>query len=134
MYAQEEAQALADQVHQWESAVLQSQQNLNNIVDIFNVAKVQGCVETSFAAINSLGRIYSALWTKGLLSRNKDSDDAAQEKVGDWLRSNYTMYTELLRGMLGSKEAPLQVGALRLLVQMLQKEGHGIQQTTNVYS
>ncbi|KAJ2397027.1 Maturation and nuclear export of 40S ribosomal subunits interacting protein, partial [Coemansia sp. RSA 2559] len=130
----EEAQALADQVHQWESAVLQSQQNLNNIVDIFNVAKVQGSVETSFAAINSLGRIYSALWTKGLLSRSKDSDDAAQEKVGDWLRSNYTMYTELLRGMLSSKEAPMQVGALRLLVQMLQKEGHCLKQTTNVYS
>ncbi|KAJ1666408.1 Maturation and nuclear export of 40S ribosomal subunits interacting protein [Coemansia sp. RSA 1813] len=130
----EEAQAKADQVLKWESAVLQSQQNLNNIVDIFNVAKDQECVETSFAAINSLGRIYYALWTKGLLSRCKDTDGLAQEKVGDWLRSNYKMYTDLLRSTLKSKEAPMQVGALRLLVQMLEREGHRIHQSTDVYT
>ncbi|KAJ2557508.1 Maturation and nuclear export of 40S ribosomal subunits interacting protein [Coemansia sp. RSA 1933] len=130
----EDTKALAAQVHQWESAVLQSQQNLNNIVDIFDIAKAQECAESSFTAINALGRIYSALWTKGLLGRSKGTDDPAHEKVGDWLRSNYNMYIELLRRMLKSKEAPMQIGSLRLLVQMLQKEGHSIHQSTDVYA
>ncbi|KAJ2518036.1 Maturation and nuclear export of 40S ribosomal subunits interacting protein [Coemansia sp. RSA 1939] len=133
-FTYDEAQKLIEQVRQWESSVIQNQQGLNNIVDIFNVAKGQESAEASFVAINALGRIYSALWTKGLLNRTKDSNDSAQEKVGDWLRTNYNMYVDLLRGILKCKEAPMQIGALRLLIQMLEKEGHSAHRLANVYS
>ncbi|KAJ2670563.1 Maturation and nuclear export of 40S ribosomal subunits interacting protein [Coemansia spiralis] len=69
----EESQALIDRVHEWESGVLRSQQNLNDIVEIFGAAE-------------------------------------------------------------GEKEAPMQVVALRMLLQMLEKEGHSAYKSSGVYT
>ncbi|KAJ2721313.1 Maturation and nuclear export of 40S ribosomal subunits interacting protein [Coemansia sp. Benny D115] len=114
--------SLTAQVRQWEANVQSSQQNLNDIVEIFGVAK-SADPEASFVAINSLGKIYGALWTKGLMSPVGDaSQDPAAAKVSAWLQNNYSQYTSHLLGLLRHSEAALQVAALKLLMQMLEKE------------
>ncbi|KAJ2708499.1 Maturation and nuclear export of 40S ribosomal subunits interacting protein, partial [Coemansia spiralis] len=118
----EEDAALAESVRKWEANVAASHENLNDIVEIYNVAKGDH-VEPAFAAIGALGRIYAGLWAKDLLKRHKGQPSTAAAKVAEWLRDNYNLYIELLRAMLRHKDAPMQVAALRALMQMLEKEG-----------
>ncbi|KAJ2606306.1 Maturation and nuclear export of 40S ribosomal subunits interacting protein [Coemansia sp. RSA 1722] len=123
---------LVENIRRLEANVLSSQQNLNDIVDILKIAKGDG-TETVFAAISSLGRIYSALWAKGLVSRSKEHKDTASAKVSDWLRDNYNQYIDLLLAMLSRGDAPMQVAALKLLLQMVEKEGQYASKSTGVY-
>ncbi|KAJ2161253.1 Maturation and nuclear export of 40S ribosomal subunits interacting protein [Coemansia sp. RSA 552] len=129
----EDDNSLVERVHKLEEKVLSSHQHLNDIAEIFDIAKGDHA-EAAFTAANSLGRIYMGLWTKGLLRRSKQpQESAAAAKVGEWLRTNYKMFTDLLRKMLGSKEAPLQVTALRLLLQTMAKEGEAMTKAAGSY-
>ncbi|KAJ2271787.1 Maturation and nuclear export of 40S ribosomal subunits interacting protein [Coemansia sp. RSA 451] len=122
-----------ERVHKLEANVLNSHQNLNDIVEIYTIAQSTNA-EAAFTAVNSLGRIYSAMWTKGLLKRTKGpQQDAAAAKVSEWLRDNYRQYTDLLRSMLGHREAPIQVTSLRLYLQMMDKEGQALGRAANNY-
>ncbi|KAJ2112160.1 Maturation and nuclear export of 40S ribosomal subunits interacting protein, partial [Coemansia sp. RSA 921] len=122
-----------ERVHKLEANVLNSHQNLNDIVEIYTIAQSMNA-EAAFTAVNSLGRIYSAMWTKGLLKRTKGpQQDAAAAKVSEWLRDNYRQYTDLLRSMLGHREAPIQVTSLRLYLQMMDKEGQALGRAANNY-
>ncbi|KAJ2785458.1 Maturation and nuclear export of 40S ribosomal subunits interacting protein [Coemansia javaensis] len=124
-HAIDEERALIESVRKWEAGVASSHQNINDIAEILRVAKGEH-VEAAFAAIGSLGRIYAGLWTKGLLRRGRAQDaagSAAAAKVAGWLRDHYNQYMELLRTLLGHREAPMQVAALRALMQMVGKEG-----------
>ncbi|KAJ1729143.1 Maturation and nuclear export of 40S ribosomal subunits interacting protein [Coemansia biformis] len=114
--------ALVEGVRRWEANVASSHENLNDIVEIYNVAKGDH-VEAAFTAVGSLGRIYAGLWAKDLLKRHKAQQSTASAKVSEWLRDNYNLYIDLLRTMLRHKEAPMQVAALRALMQMIEKEG-----------
>ncbi|KAI7826442.1 CBF/Mak21 family-domain-containing protein [Kickxella alabastrina] len=126
------ATKLTESVRRWEASVLSSQQNLNDIVEIFGVAKgIKD--EAAFVAIGSLGRIYTALWAKGLITRHKDRENPASSKVSDWLRDNYNQYTDLLRTMIRNGEAAMQVAALKLSLQMLGKEGQNMTQLSGAY-
>ncbi|KAJ2081074.1 Maturation and nuclear export of 40S ribosomal subunits interacting protein [Coemansia sp. RSA 988] len=129
----EQNKTLADSVRKLEANVLSSHQNLNDIVKIFSIAKDEH-VEMAFVAVNSLGRIYSALWMKGLLRRSKSQKDSAAAKVSEWLRSNFNMYTDLLKTMLGHSDAPMQVAALRMLLQLLSKEGESLIKIAGEYA
>ncbi|KAI8324727.1 CBF-domain-containing protein [Martensiomyces pterosporus] len=132
----EDSSELVQRVHQWESNVLGSQQGLNDIVDIIGVAKGDE-VEPAFVAINSLARIFSALWSKGLLKRTKgdgkQQEGTAKAQVSDWLRDNYNSFAELLKGMLRHEEPPMQVTALKLLLQLLGKEGESLCKASGGY-
>ncbi|KAJ1873164.1 Maturation and nuclear export of 40S ribosomal subunits interacting protein [Coemansia sp. RSA 990] len=125
-------------VHKLEASVLSSHENLNNIVEIYKIASGDDA-EAAFTAANSLGRIYSALWTKGLLKRaksqqqNKDSTTAAAAKVSEWIRENYKQYVDLLKSMLGNSNGPIQIAALRLLLQMIDKEGQSMCKSAGNY-
>ncbi|KAJ2319059.1 Maturation and nuclear export of 40S ribosomal subunits interacting protein [Coemansia sp. RSA 2704] len=120
---EEESRTLVARVHALEQNVLSSHQHLNDIVEIQDIAASDDG-EAAFTAATALGRIYAALWAKGLLQRAKtDTADAAAQQVGDWLRDQYRKYTAQLRAQLAHSEAPVQVAALRLLLQMLDKEG-----------
>ncbi|KAJ2887844.1 Maturation and nuclear export of 40S ribosomal subunits interacting protein [Coemansia asiatica] len=123
---------IIESVRRMEASVLSSQQNLNDVVDIFNIAKGDES-EAVFVAISSLGRIYNALWEKDLLNRSKKHKDTAAAKVSDWLRDNYNQYVVLLRSMLSHSEAPMQVAALKLLLQMIEKEGESTGRNTGMY-
>ncbi|KAJ1813126.1 Maturation and nuclear export of 40S ribosomal subunits interacting protein, partial [Coemansia sp. RSA 2599] len=127
-----DAKELVESVRRLETSVLSSQQNLNDIVDIFEIAK-GGSAEAAFAAISSLGRIYSGLWAKELLSRSKEHKDTAAAKVSDWLRDNYNQYVGLLRTMLSHDDAAMQVAALKLLLQMIEKEGRSAGKSAGTY-
>ncbi|KAJ2768803.1 Maturation and nuclear export of 40S ribosomal subunits interacting protein, partial [Coemansia nantahalensis] len=114
--------ALEESVRKWEANVASSHENLNDIVEIYNVAKGDH-VGPAFVAVGALGRIYAGLWAKDLLKRHKGQPSTAAAKVSEWLRDNYNLYIELLRTMLRHKDAPMQVAALRTLMQMMEKEG-----------
>ncbi|KAJ2358130.1 Maturation and nuclear export of 40S ribosomal subunits interacting protein [Coemansia sp. RSA 2618] len=134
-HASAKGKSQVESVHKLEANVLSSHQNLNDIVEIYNIAKGNDA-ETAFTAVNSLGRIYSALWAKGLLKRAKSQQqqqDPAAAKVGEWLRENYKQYTDLLRSMLGHSEAPIQITALRLHLQMMDKEGQAMCKSAGSY-
>ncbi|KAJ2484709.1 Maturation and nuclear export of 40S ribosomal subunits interacting protein, partial [Coemansia sp. RSA 2320] len=116
--SKEESKAATDRIIQLENNVLNSQQNLNDIVEILGLAKGAN-VESAFVAINSLSRIFSALWRKGLLKRSKEQDSSAANTVNEWLRGNYNDYIGVLKAVLKRDEAPMQVAALKLLLQTL---------------
>ncbi|PIA14482.1 CBF-domain-containing protein, partial [Coemansia reversa NRRL 1564] len=124
---------LAESVRKLEANVLSSHQNLNDIVKIFKIANGEHA-ETAFMAVNSLGRIYSGLWAKGLLRRSKSQKDSAAAKVSEWLRANFNMYTDLLKTMLSHSEAPMQIAAMRMLFQLLSKEGESLIKAAGGYA
>ncbi|KAJ2787219.1 Maturation and nuclear export of 40S ribosomal subunits interacting protein [Coemansia interrupta] len=130
----DDGSSLVESVRRLEAGVLSSQNEMNNIVDIFNIAKADSNgSEAVFAALGSLGRVYAALWTKGLLTRGKDDRESAAVKVKDWLRENYNQYIDLLRATLQKPEAPMQVAALKLLLQMIEKEGESVSKLSGSY-
>ncbi|KAJ1955193.1 Maturation and nuclear export of 40S ribosomal subunits interacting protein [Dipsacomyces acuminosporus] len=138
----EDGAELIQRVHQWESNVLGSQQALNDIVDILGVAKGER-VEAAFVAVNSLARIFAGLWSKGLLRRTKDDEASksqsqnpqamAQAQVSDWLRDNYNDFVGLLKDMLKHDESPMQVTALKLLLQLVEREGESLCRASGGY-
>ncbi|KAJ2810787.1 Maturation and nuclear export of 40S ribosomal subunits interacting protein [Coemansia furcata] len=119
-YGHKGNKAVVERIIQLESNVVSSQQSLNDIVDILDIAKT-GNVETMFVATNSLGRIFAGLWKQGLLKRSKEQ--TASGAVSEWLRGNYNEYLGVLRTHLKHKEAAIQVAALKLLMQAVAHEG-----------
>ncbi|KAJ2473254.1 Maturation and nuclear export of 40S ribosomal subunits interacting protein, partial [Coemansia sp. RSA 2322] len=130
--SKEESKAATDRIIQLENNVLNSQQNLNDIVEILGLAKGAN-VESAFVAINSLSRIFSALWRKGLLKRSKEQDSSAANTVNEWLRGNYNDYIGVLKAVLKRDEAPMQVAALKLLLQTLVLEGENASRASGSY-
>ncbi|KAJ2359634.1 Maturation and nuclear export of 40S ribosomal subunits interacting protein, partial [Coemansia sp. RSA 2607] len=130
----DDGSSVIESVRRLEAGVLSSQNKLNNIVDIFNIVKTDSSdAEAVFTALGSLGRVYAALWAKGLLTRSKDDRDSASVKVKEWLRDNYNQYIDLLRSTLQKPEAAMQVMALKQLMQMLEKEGAAVGKVSGVY-
>lgn len=128
--SKEESRALVERIIQLEAGILSSQDNLNDIRDIITTAKSDN-IEVVFASVHALGRIFAALWKKGLLNRNKD--DSASAQVSDWLRGNYNAYIDILKAMLRQQDASLQSTALKQLLPALQSEGENASAVSGKY-
>ncbi|KAI9289519.1 CBF/Mak21 family-domain-containing protein [Umbelopsis sp. AD052] len=94
--------------------------NLNNLVEIFEIAQGSHGGLTS-AAIHALHRVYTTLLLKGELRRLK-KEESAKATVSNWLRDNYNSYIKFLCELLRHEEPGLQKPALNILITLLKSE------------
>ncbi|KAG2173710.1 hypothetical protein INT43_005130 [Umbelopsis isabellina] len=101
-------------------AGLSDRANLNNLVEIFEIAKGNHAGVTS-AGIHALHRVYTSLLLKGDLKRQKKVE-SSKATVNNWLRENYNTYINFLCELLHHDEPGLQRPALNILINLLKTE------------
>ncbi|GAB5587927.1 Maturation and nuclear export of 40S ribosomal subunits interacting protein [Umbelopsis nana] len=101
-------------------AGLSDRANLNNLVEIFEIAKGTNAGLTN-SAIHALHRVYTILLLKGELKRQKKAE-STKATVNNWLRENYNAYISFVCDLLRHEEPGLQRPALNILIALLKSE------------
>lgn len=98
-----------------------NKEKLNNVVKILKFAQ-DSKEEVIFAAIHSLGRIFSPYVEEGRFRGLKEAAQTPETKVLTWLSEKYQSFIALLLNLFNHKEPGLQVPALKILMQFVTHE------------
>ncbi|KAG0173975.1 hypothetical protein DFQ28_002981 [Apophysomyces sp. BC1034] len=100
-------------------ASLSDKANLNNLVELLELARNETAAEITHSAIHALHRVFSRLLLNGDMKRPKSQDTSSKATVTSWLREQYNDYLKMLRSLLSHEEPGLQVPALNILMALL---------------
>ncbi|PWA02636.1 hypothetical protein BB558_001200 [Smittium angustum] len=134
-----------EQIKLWEVEFHKDTKNINNLGLLLNLKT--DSVEVLHSQLSSLTRIFSKLMDSDQIKSSKNLDlDSAFDSVteldetekksvlGTWLSKLYRTFLKKLVSSLEHQEVAIQISSLRLLMNLLQKEGAFLHRCNTVYS